>query len=60
MDKKFNLEPPKLRLYQLTKKLAAKIAPHVYSDLRVLGVIFDTSILSRSTIFERAEHTGTA
>ena len=29
MDKHFNLEPPKLRLYQLTETFDAKIAPHV-------------------------------
>ena len=51
MEKKFNLGPPKLRLYELTKKLDAKIAPHIYFSLRYLGVIFDKSILSRSTIF---------
>ena len=44
LDKEFNLEPPKLRLYELTKKLAAKIAPHISSSLRDLGVIFDKSI----------------
>ena len=41
MDKQFNLEPPKLRLHQLTKRLDAKIVPHISSLLRDLGVIFD-------------------
>ena len=40
MDKQFNLEPPKLRLHKLTKKLDAKIVPHISSLLRDLGVIF--------------------
>ena len=44
MDKQFNLEPPKLRLYQLTKHLAANILPHISSALRDLGVIFDKYI----------------
>ena len=47
MYKQFNLEPPKLRLYQLTKRLAAKTLPYISSDLRYLGVIFDKYILSR-------------
>ena len=47
MDKCFNLEPPKLRLHQLTKMLADTIAPHISSALRDLGLIFDKSILSR-------------
>ena len=59
MDKQFNLEPPKLRLYQLTKIIAAKIAPHISSALRDLGVIFDKSVLSRSTILAGADHAGT-
>ena len=45
MDKGFNFEPPKLRLYQLTKNIAANIAPHIPSAFRDLGVIFDKSIL---------------
>ena len=40
MDKKFNMKPPKLWLYQLTKKLP----PHILSALRDLGVIFDKSL----------------
>ena len=50
LDKKFNLEPPKLRLYQLTENLAANIVPHISYDLIDLGVIFDKYILSRSNI----------
>ena len=50
LEKQFNLEPPKLRLYQMTKALAAKIAPHVSSALRDLSVNFDKSILSRSPL----------
>ena len=40
-----NLEPPKLHLYQLTKDIAAEIAPHIYSALKYLRVIFGKSIL---------------
>ena len=50
MDKQFNLEPPNLRLYQLTKTLAANILPRISSELRDLGVIFDKFILYRSPI----------
>ena len=60
MYKQFNLEPPKLRLYQLTKNLTAKIAPHISSALRDLGVIFDQSILSRSPILAVSYHAVTA
>ena len=41
LDKEFNLELPKLRLYQLTKSLATDVAPHISSALRYLGVIFE-------------------
>ena len=44
MDKYYNLEPPKLRLYKLTTKLADKIAPHISSALIDLGMIFDKFI----------------
>ena len=44
LDKEFNLKPPKLRLYQLTKNPAADIAPHISSALRDLGVIFEIYI----------------
>ena len=54
------MEPPKLRLYQLTKLLAAKIAPHIYYALRYLSVIFDEYILYRSPIFLGADCAGTA
>ena len=54
------MEPPKLRLCQLTKNLAAKIAPHISSSLRDLGAIFDKSILSRSPVLEVADRAGTA
>ena len=39
LDKELNLEPPKLRLYQLTKYITADIAPHISSSLRDLSVI---------------------
>ena len=42
------------------KNLADKIAPHIYSSLRDLGVIFDKFILSRSTILAGADREGTA
>ena len=60
MDKHFNLEPPMLRLYQLTKNIAAKIESHISSALRYLGAIFDKCILSRSPILESADREGTA
>ena len=60
LDKQFNLEPKKLQLCQPTKKLAAKIAPHISSALRYLGVIFDEYILSRRPILAGAECAGTA
>ena len=50
MDKQFNLEPPKLHLCQLTKSLAAKIAPRVSSALRDLGVIFDKSMQTHAMV----------
>ena len=49
MDKDFNLKLPTLRLYHLTKNIAAEIAPHISSALRDLGVIFEKSLLSSST-----------
>ena len=60
LDKWFNLKPPKLRLYHLTKNIAAKIAPHISSALRYLGVIFDKSILSRSPILAGVDREGAA
>ena len=59
MDKKVNLEPPKLRLCQLTQNIAAKISPHLYFALRDLGVIFDKYFLSRSTILAGEDCAGT-
>ena len=50
LEEYFNLEPPKLQLYQITKNLAANIAPCVYSTFRDLGVICDKSILSANMI----------
>ena len=47
-------------MYQLTNNLASEIAPHVYSDLRDLGVIFDKCILSGSPKLSGAERAGTA
>ena len=44
MDKQFNLEPPKLRVYQLTTHLVANILPPISSALRDLGVNFDKCI----------------
>ena len=38
-DQEFNLEPPKLRLCQITKNISDKIVPHISSALRDLGVI---------------------
>ena len=58
--KQFNLEPPKLRLYQLTKNLAVKILPHVSYALRYLGVIFDKYIISISPILAGADHAVTS
>ena len=58
--RQLNLEPPKLWLCQLTKKLATKIAPHISSALRYLGVIFDEYILSGSSILAGADRAGTA
>ena len=60
MDKQFNLEPPKLRLYQLIKNIAAEIVPHIYSALIDLGVICDKSILYSSPILAGADCAGTA
>ena len=34
------MEPTKLRLYQLKKMIADKIATHISYDLKYLGVIF--------------------
>ena len=59
MNKDLNLEPPKLRLYQLPKHLAAEIAPHISSALRDLSVIFDKSILSNSTKLVDTYHADT-
>ena len=59
MYKLFDLEPPKLRLHQSTKKIAAKIASHIFSALRDLGVIFDKYIWSRSPILVGADRAGT-
>ena len=59
LDKQFNLEPPKLQLYQLTKNISDKIVSRIYSALRDLSVIFDKYILSRSTVLEGADRAGT-
>ena len=59
LDKQYNLEPPTLRLYQLPKTLDAKIALHISSALRYLGVIFDKSVLSGSLILVGADFAGT-
>ena len=47
-------------MYQLTKTLPADIAPHIYSSLRDLGVIFDKSILSIIPKLDCADPEGTA
>ena len=39
LNKEFNLGPPKLNLYQLTKIIAANIGPHISSALKDQGVI---------------------
>ena len=54
-----NLEPPKLRLYLLTKNIAAEIAPHISYALRGLGVIFEYYILSSSKKLADADPAGT-
>ena len=46
MDEKFNMLPPKLHMYQLTKTNSAQIVPHISSELRNLGVNFEKSIIS--------------
>ena len=58
LEKGLNLELPKLRLYQLTKNLAAEIAPHISSAFRDLGVIFEKSILSSCTKLVDADPEG--
>ena len=42
------------------KRFANKIAPHIYSALRDLGMIFVKSILSRNPILVGAERAGNA
>ena len=59
MDRDFNLEPKKLRLYQIKKYIAAKIAPHIYSALRDLGVIFENIYLSSIPKLVYADPAGT-
>ena len=48
LDKYFNLELPKLRMYQVTKTLAADIAPHISYALRYLIVVFEKYLLYSS------------
>ena len=38
LDKEFNFQPRNMFLYQLTKNLAAEIAPHISSGLRDLNL----------------------
>ena len=59
LDKQFNLEPPKLLMYQLTKIISVEIAPHISSALRDIGVIFDKYILSRSPVVVGVDRAGT-
>ena len=49
-----------MTLYQLTKKIAAKIAPHIDSALSDIGVISDKNILSRSPILSGTDRAGTS
>ena len=58
LEKQFNLERTEIRLYQLIKNLAAKMAPHISSALIDLGVNVDKCILSRSTILVGADRAG--
>ena len=60
MYKKYNLEPPKLRLYQLTQNIATKIAPHIFSAMMDLGMIFHKYIWSRSPILVGVDHAVTS
>ena len=39
MNKKLNLKPLKLHLYQLTKNIASEIVPHIFYTMRYLAVI---------------------
>ena len=59
LDKVYNLEPPKVRLYQPTKNHAAEIAPRISLALIYLGVIFEHFILSISNKFEGSDSSGT-
>ena len=59
LDKHFNLEPQNICLYQLTKKLADNIVPHISYSLRDLGVNFDKYILFRSITLVGADRAGT-
>ena len=58
--RKFNLKPPKLQLYQLTKNIAAKIVPYIYYAFRDLCVIFDKYIFSRIPILTGVHRADTA
>ena len=55
MEKELNLDPPKLRLYQLIKNISADISPNISSALRDLGLIFIKFILCVCTKFSDAE-----
>ena len=57
--KRLILEQPKLRLYQLTKNIAAKLAPHISFALIDLVVVFDKYILL-SPILAVLDHASTA
>ena len=59
LENSLDLEPQKLRMYQLTIPLAADITLHVSSLLRDLGMIFEKCILSSSTKFLDADPEGT-
>ena len=54
----FNLELPKLLLYQLTKIIDAEITPHIFSSLKDLGAIFEKSLLSSGTKLADADPEG--
>ena len=61
LDKEFNFWPQNLCLYQLTKTLAADIAPHKYSALRNLYLgrillLFSYALLKKCTVVSWHHH----
>ena len=59
LNKELNLDPPKLRLYQLAKRISAEIAADISSALRDLSVIIKKSILCCSPKFRDKYPAGT-